>query len=108
MPKLLQMSDICHIFVSRKEKNTMEQNNNIQKAIEMIEHHDWNWRMADYGYEWRYNSAKADMKSFVKLVKSIEVAEVRETLRNMWTLVFYSKMDEYRTRKAELLNAYAA
>ena len=86
----------------------MEQNNNIQEAIKMIEHHDWNWRYADYGYEAHYNAAKADMKAFVKFVNGIEITEVRETLRNMWTLVFHGKMDEYKTRKAELLNAYAA
>lgn len=86
----------------------MTTSNNIQEAIKMIEHHDWNWRYADYGYEAHYDAAKADMKAFVKFVKSIEIAEVRETLRNMWTLVFNDKMDEYRTRKAELLNAYAA
>ena len=86
----------------------MTTNSAIQEAIKMIETHDWNWRMADYGYESRYNNAKASMKTFVKFVKTIDNNEVRETLRGMWTLLFNSKMDEYRSAKNELLNAYAA
>ena len=86
----------------------MEQVTNIQEAIEMIEHHDWNWRYADYGYESRYDAARRSMKNFVQLVKTIENDKVRETLRNMWMLVYYSKMEDYNTCKDELLNAYAA
>lgn len=83
----------------------MKQSNKINEAINLIEHHDWNWRMADYGYESRYNSAKANMKAFVKLVKTIDNAEVRETLRNMWVLVFNDKRDEYKTLKNQLIAA---
>lgn len=83
----------------------MKQSNNINEAIRMIESHDWNWRYADFGYESRYNSAKANMKAFVKLVKTIDNAEVRETLRNMWVLVFNDKRDEYKTLKNQLLAA---
>lgn len=86
----------------------MTTNNTIQEAIIMIETHDWNWRYADYGYDSRYNAAQASMKNFVKFVKAIDNAEVRETLRNMWTLLYNSKMEEYRSTKNELLNAYAA
>lgn len=86
----------------------MEQNSNIHEAIKMIENHDWNWRMADSGYDWRYESAKKHMKTFVSLVKTIDNADVRETLRNMWVLVFKNNMEQYNTCKNELLNAYAA
>ena len=86
----------------------MKRNSSIQEAIKMIEHHDWNWRMADSGYVANYNAAKADMKAFVKFVKTIENTEVREALRSMWVMVFNSKMDEYYACKKQLLNAYAA
>ena len=86
----------------------MRTQSNINEAVKMIEHHDWDWRMCDYDYEANYNSAKAHMKSFVKLVNTIDNAQVRETLRNMWVLVFNSKMEEYRSLKTKLLNAYAA
>lgn len=83
----------------------MKQNSNISEAIRMIESHDWSWRMTDYGYESRYNAAKANMKTFVKLVKTIDNAEVRETLRHMWVLVFNDKRNEYKTLKNQLLAA---
>lgn len=83
----------------------MTTNTNIQEAIKMIENHDWNWRYADYGYDSRYNTAKADMKAFVKLVKTIDNADVRETLRNMWVLVFNNKMNEYHNLKNQILAA---
>ena len=86
----------------------MTQNNNIQEAIKMIETHDWNWRMADYGYDSRYNTAKASMKAFVQFVKTIDNAEVRETLRNMWVMLFNHERDEYNTCKEELLDTIAA
>ena len=86
----------------------MTMNSNIQEAIKMIETHDWNWRYADYGYDSRYDAAKASMKTFVKFVKTIENADVREALRNMWMLLFNCKMEEYNTCKNELLNAYSA
>ena len=82
--------------------------NTILDAIKMIDSHDWNWRMADSGYDWKYNAAKADMKTFVKLVNTIENADVRESLRSMWVLVFHEKIEEYRIQKAELLKTYAA
>lgn len=86
----------------------METNNNIQEAIKMIESHDWNWRYADYGYDSRFNAAKASMKNFVKFVKTIENNRIRETLRNMWMLVYHSKMEEYSVCKNELLGAHSA
>ena len=86
----------------------MRTQTNINEAVKMIEYHDWDWGMCDYGYEANYNSAKAHMKSFVKLVNTIGNAQVRETLRTLWVLVFNSKMEEYRSLKTKLLNAYAA
>ena len=82
--------------------------NSILEAIKMIESHDWNWRYADYGYDRRYNAAKASMQAFVKLVKTIDNAVVRDTLRNMWMMLFNSQVEEYNTCKDGLLNSYAA
>ena len=71
----------------------MTQNNKIQEALQMIESHDWYWRMADSGYDWRYNAAKAGMRQFVALVSSIENEIVRTALRNLWTLAFEEARD---------------
>ncbi len=93
----------------------MTQNTNIQEAIKMIDNFDWFWRMADSGYDWRYNNAKAGMRRFVKFVNTIENANVREMLRNLWTLRWEEasndingrKDEENQTRQEELMNALA-
>ena len=61
----------------------MAQDNKIQTALEMIENYDWYWSMAD---EWRYDSAKAGMRSFVSLVNTIDDEDVRRALRGLWSL----------------------
>lgn len=61
----------------------MAQGNKIRTALEMIENYDWFWSMAD---EWRYDSAKAGMRSFVTFVNTIEDEDVRKALRGLWTL----------------------
>ena len=55
----------------------------IQTALDMIDNYDWFWSMSD---EWRYDSAKAGMRSFVALVNTIEGENVRTALRGLWTL----------------------
>lgn len=79
----------------------MTQNNKIQEALQMIESHDWYWRMADSGYDWRYNSAKARMRQFVALVSSIENEIVRTALRNLWTLRFEEARDAVNGRNTD-------
>ena len=93
----------------------MKQTDNIQKAIKMIDSHDWYWMMSDYGYESNYNAAKAGMKMFVKFVSTIDNAKVREMLRNLWTLRWEAareaingrKNEENQAKQEELLNALA-
>lgn len=61
----------------------MTQDSKIQKALEMIDNYDWFWSMSD---AWRYDSAKAGMRSFVSLVNTIDDEDVRKALRGLWTL----------------------
>lgn len=63
----------------------MTQENKIQAALRMIDGYDWYWRMAD---AWLYDSAKSGMRSFVELVSTIENSNVRQALRNLWTLKY--------------------
>ena len=51
----------------------------------MIDSYDWYWRMAD---AWLYDRAKAGMRSFVSFVSTIENENVRQALRNLWTLKY--------------------
>ena len=89
----------------------MAQNNKIQEALQMIESHDWYWRMADSGYDWRYENAKAGMRKFVALVHSIDNEIVRKALRNLWTLKYEEARDAVNgkeTDNTEIRNEYMA
>ena len=84
----------------------------INEAIEMVKHHDWYWMMEDYGYIENSNRAEAHMRRFVRLVATIDNANVREALRNLWTLDYDHAHDNiagretenYECRRNELLN----
>lgn len=89
----------------------MTQNKTIQEALNMIDRFDWYWRMADSGYDWRYNAAKAGMRKFVALVSTIDNEIVRKALRNLWTLKFEEARDAVNgknTDNTEKKNEYMA
>ncbi len=88
---------------------TMEQNNKIQEALEIINHHDWFWMMVEYGYEASYNSAKASMRSFVALVKTIDNETIREALKALWMLRFNAARnnEDNKAKEEELMNTLA-
>ena len=89
----------------------MTQNKTIQEALNMIDRFDWYWRMADSGYDWRHNAAKAGMRKFVALVSTIDNEIVRKALRNLWTLKFEEARDAVNgknTDNTEKKNEYMA
>ena len=89
----------------------MTQNTTIQEALNMIDRFDWYWRMADSGYDWRYNAAKAGMRKFVALVSTLDNEIVRKALRNLWTLKFEEARDAVNgknTDNTEKKNEYMA
>ncbi len=89
----------------------MTQNTTIQEALNMIDRFDWYWRMADSGYDWRYNAAKAGMRKFVALVSTIDNEIVKKALRNLWTLQFEEArhaMNGKNTDNSEKKNEYMA
>lgn len=67
----------------------MTQENKIQTALQMIDGYDWFWRMSD---AWLYDEAKAGMRNFVSFVNTIENANIRIALRNLWTLKYEEVM----------------
>ena len=92
----------------------MTQSNNIQDAIQMINHHDWYWMMSEE-YTRSYNSAKASMKAFVALVNTISNETIREALRALWMLHYNNarnsingKVEDMSAKEAELMNTIAA
>ena len=94
----------------------MATNNNIAEALNIMNAHDWYWRMADCNFTAHYNTAKATMKEFVETVNQIENPVVREALRNLWKLNYEHASNEvngkttenYESRKADLMKAIAA
>jgi len=89
----------------------MTQDNTIQEALEWINNFDWYWRMADSGFDWRYESAKAGMRKFVALVNTIDNEMVRKALRNLWTLKYEEARDAVNgknTDNTEKRNEYMA
>ena len=89
----------------------MVKDSKIQDALQMIDRFDWYWRMADSGYDWRYEAAKAGMRKFVALVNTIESEVIRKTLRNLWTLAFEEARDAvngHNNDNSEIRNEYMA
>lgn len=92
----------------------MTRSNNIQEAIQMINHHDWYWMMSEE-YTRSYNAAKASMKAFVALVNTISNETIREALRALWMLHYNNarnsingKVEDMSAKEAELMHTIAA
>ena len=91
----------------------MISNSAIHEAIQMINTHDWFWMMTDSGYDHYRESAKSHMRAFVKVVSTIENANTREMLRNLWILRWEAardsingkKDDENQAKQDALMNA---
>lgn len=79
----------------------MSTRNTIEKAIQMINSHDWFWMMCDYGYETNYSAAKAGMRSFVALIKTIDNTTAREALKNLWLLHYEHAHNSINGRETE-------
>lgn len=102
-------------FVMETKNKTMNATNNIATALNLLNGHDWYWRMADCNFTAHYNAAKATMKQFVETVNQIESPVVREALRNLWKLNYEHASNEvngietvnFENRKAELMKAIA-
>ena len=60
--------------------------NKIEKALSILNGHDWYWCMSDsisaYGY------ARGSMRAFVELVATIEDGNIVKALRDLWTATY--------------------
>ncbi len=91
----------------------MTQTNNIQEALNIMNAHDWYWMMSEE-YTRCYNSAKASMRHFVKVVNAIDNAAIRESLKALWMLRYNNarnaingNTEDNSTKEAELMNTLA-
>ena len=61
--------------------------NKIEKALSILNHHDWYWAMADYTNP-AYGNAYGTMRAFVDVVASIADSTIVEALRGLWTATY--------------------
>ncbi len=91
----------------------METNNKINKALQIMENHDWYWCMADYTTPSKCE-AYSSMRSFVEVVASIADKAIVKALRGLWVATYtymhatmwdedYMAKLDYYTMKAKLM-----
>ena len=91
----------------------MTTSNKIEKALQILKHQDFYWMMADYSTS-AYNSAYSSMRTFVKVVASIEDSNIVKALRELWVATYKfvhatlwsaneAAEKEFKTKEAELM-----
>lgn len=56
----------------------------IEKALLMINTHDWYWMMCDYGYSENLKNAENHRNQFAKVLGTINDIKIYTSLKNMW------------------------
>lgn len=84
----------------------------IEKALQILNYQDWFWMMSDSNSA--YGEAKASMRAFVEVVKSIKDSAIAKALRDLWEATYtyahktmFRENDEakvvYETTKEQLM-----
>ena len=60
--------------------------NKIEKALQILNGHDWYWMMCDSNSAYGY--ARGSMRAFVELVATIEDSTIVKALRDLWTATY--------------------
>jgi len=68
----------------------------IEKAVKLINTHDWYWKMCDYGYNENLKQAESHRNQFSKVLSSINDIQIYSTLKEMW-IANYNLAAAYRT-----------
>ncbi len=84
----------------------------IEKALLILEHQDFYWKMADYATK-AYNDAYCTMRAFVELVATINDTAIVKALRKLWVVTYnYAQSAmmgrnesaaEYKAKESELM-----
>ena len=61
--------------------------NKIEKALSILNGHDWYWCMADYTNP-SYGNAYGSMRAFVELVATINDSTIVKALRDLWKATY--------------------
>ena len=85
--------------------------NKIEKALSILNHHDWYWMMCDSNSAYGY--ARGSMRAFVELVASINDAAIIKAMRDLWLANYefaHNRCDKetFKARETELMAAIAA
>ena len=86
--------------------------NKIEKALQIVNGHDWYWMMCDSNSAYGY--ARGSMRAFVELVATIDDAAIVKAMRDLWTANYkyvhatmFSSNDvakaEFKSKEAELM-----
>ena len=59
----------------------------IDKALNILSHHDFYWAMCDYTHP-AYDNAYGSMRAFVELVATINDSAIVKALRELWTATY--------------------
>ena len=61
--------------------------NKIEKALSLLNSHDWYWAMADYTNP-AYGNAYGSMRAFVEVVATIADSTIVKALRDLWKATY--------------------
>ena len=81
--------------------------NKIEKALQILNHHDWYWCMSDSNSAYGY--ARGSMRAFVELVATIENAAIVKALRDLWKANYEyvhekTNKETFKAKEAELMS----
>ena len=81
--------------------------NKIEKALQILNGHDWYWAMCDSNSAYGY--ARGSMRAFVELVATINDSSIVKALRDLWTAHYefaHERCDKeaFKNREAELMS----
>jgi hypothetical protein len=79
----------------------------IEKALQILNGHDWYWAMANYSNP-AYGNAYASMRSFVEVVASIADSAIVKALRELWTATYEYVHATMWSSNAEAKETYKA
>lgn len=74
--------------------------NKIEKALQMIDEHDWWWAWAEYCGDAR-DKAYGHMRAFVELISEISDVTIVSTLRELWEVTAHKAWTDDKEKKAK-------
>lgn len=74
--------------------------NKIEKALQMIDEHDWWWAWAEYCGDAR-DRAYSHMRAFIELIAEISDKVIVSTLRELWEVTAHKAWTDDKEKRAK-------